>query len=87
MIYIFLDHLHRTLVYHLNLYSSMYLIKHFLWLSVNDGGLDYIVQRSSPHKCSQKSCCSAFNAVVAAFPLDIFVFLSSLYVSEVYPHC
>ena len=44
------------------------------------------VQRSSPHKCSQKSYYSAFNAVVAGFPLDIFVFLSSPYVPEVYPH-
>ena len=44
------------------------------------------VQRSSPHKCGQKSYCSAFNAVVAAFSLDIFVFLSSPYVPEVYPH-
>ena len=25
------------------------------------------VQGSSPHKCGQKSCCNAFNAVVAAF--------------------
>ena len=38
------------------------------------------------HKCAQKSCCSAFNAVIAAFSLDISVFLSSPYVPEVYPH-
>ena len=25
------------------------------------------VQRSTPHKCGQESCCNAFNAVVAAF--------------------
>ena len=46
----------------------------------------YTVQGSSPHKCGQKSCCSAFNAVVAAFPLGISVFLSSPYVPEVYPY-
>ena len=85
-LYIFLNHLYRTLVHHLNLYSSICLIKHFLWLSVNDGGWNYTVQRSSPHKCGQKSCCSAFNTVVAAFPLDISIFLSSPYVLEVYPH-
>ena len=53
---------------------------------MNSGGSDYTVQKSSPHKCGQKSCCSAFNVVVAVFPLDIFVFLSSPYVPEVYPH-
>ena len=53
---------------------------------MNGGGWDYTVQMSSLHKCGQKSCCSAFNAVVAAFPLDIFAFLSSPYVLEVYRH-
>ena len=81
-----LDYLDHTLIHHLNLYSSICLIKYLLWLSVNGGGWDYIVQGSSPHKWGHKSCCSVFNAVVAAFPLDIFVFLSSPYVSEVYPH-
>ena len=81
-----LYHLDHPLVHHLNLYSSICLIKHLLWLSVNGSGWDYTVQRSSPHKCGQKSCCSAFNAVVAAFPLDISVFLSSPHVPEVYPH-
>ena len=38
------------------------------------------------HKCGQKSCYSAFNVVIAAFSLDISVFLSSPYVPEVYPH-
>ena len=33
------------------------------------------------------SCYSAFNAMVAAFPLDISISLSSPYVLEVYPHC
>ena len=81
-----LDHLDRTLVHHLNLHSSICLIKYILWLSMNDGGWDYTIQGSSPHKCGQKSWCSAFNAMVAAFFLDISVFLSSSYVLEVYPH-
>ena len=34
-----------------------------------------------------KSYCSAFNAVVAAFPQDISVFLSFLYTPKVYLHC
>ena len=33
-----LDHLDRTLVHHLNLYLSICLVKHLLWLSVNGGG-------------------------------------------------
>ena len=53
---------------------------------MNGGGLDYTVQRSSPHKYGQKSCFSAFNAVIAAFSLDISVFLSSSYMLEVYHH-
>ena len=86
IIYTYLGHLHRTLVHHLNVYSSICLIKHLLWLSVNSSGWAYIVQRSSPHKSGQKSCCNTFNAVVAAFSLDISVFLSSRNVPEVYPH-
>ena len=82
----FLGHLHRTFVHPLTLHSSMCLIKRLPWLSVNGRGWDYTVQRSSPHKCGQESCCNAFNAVVAAFPLDISVLLSSPYVPEVYPH-
>ena len=84
---LFLGLLHRTFVHHLTMHSSMCLIKHLPWLSVNGSGCVYTVQRSSPHKHGQESCCSAFNAVVAAFPLDIYVFLSSPYVSEVYPYC
>ena len=86
IIYTCLGHLHRTLVHHLNLYSSICLIKHLPWLSVNGSCWDYTVQRFFPHKCSQKSCCSAFNAVVVVFPFDISVFLSPSYVPEVYPH-
>ena len=33
------------------------------------------VQRSSPYKCGQESCCNAFNAVVAVFSSDISAFL------------
>ena len=42
------------------------------------------VQRSSPHKCGQESCCDVFNAVVVAFSLDISVFLSLPCTFEVY---
>ena len=52
----------------------------FLWRIV----VDNTIQRSSPHYCGQESCCNAFNAVVAAFPQDIFAFLSFPYSSEVY---
>ena len=80
----FLHYSDRTLVHHLSLYLSICPIKHLLWLFVNGGGWECIVQGSSPHKCSQKDCCSAFNAVVAAFLLDISVFLSSSYMLEVH---
>ena len=82
-----LDHLDRTLIIHLNLHSSACPIRHFLWLSVHGGSWDCTVQGSSPHKCGQKSCYSAFNAVVAAFLLDISTFLSSSYMLEVHPYC
>ena len=72
-----LDHLDHTLVNHLNFHSSICPIKHLLWLFVSGGGRDCTVQGSSPHKCSQKGCYSAFNAMVADFLLDISVFLSS----------
>ena len=49
--------------------------KPLLWLSMNGGGWDCTVQRSSPHKCSQKSCSSAFNAVVEAFAFRYFCIL------------
>ena len=74
-----LDHLDRTLVNYLNFHSSICPIKHLLWLFVNGGGWECTVQGSSSHKYGQKGCCSAFNAVVAAFLLDISVFLSSSY--------
>ena len=44
------------------------------------------VQRSSPHKCGQESCCNAFNAVVAAFSQDISASLSLLCTLVIYLH-
>ena len=57
------------------MHSSICLIKHLPWLFVNGGGWDYTVQRSSPHKCGQKSCCNAFNAVKATFASRYFCIL------------
>ena len=71
------DHLDRTLVTYLNLHSSACPIRHFLWLSVHGSSGDCTVQGSSPHKCGQKSCYNAFNAVVVAFLLDISTFWGS----------
>ena len=65
----------RTLVHHLSLHLSICPISHLLWLSVNGGGWNCTVQRSSPHKCGQKSCCNAFNVVVAAFASRYFCIL------------
>ena len=47
------------------------------WLSVSCGSQCSTVQRSSRHKCGQKSSCSAFNAMVAAFPWIFLGFLLS----------
>ena len=63
-----LNHLDPTLVDHPNPYLSTCPIRHPLWFSVSCSSQCSTVQRSSPHKCGQKSSCSAFNAVVAAFP-------------------
>ena len=71
----FLNYPDRTLVHHLNPHLSICLISHLLWLFVNGGGLGCTVQRSSPHKCDQKSYCSTFNAVVAAFASKYFCIL------------
>ena len=67
IIYPLLDHLHHLLVDHPNPYLSTFPIRHPLLFSVSGGSRGNTVQRSSPHKCSQKSSCIAFNAVVAAF--------------------
>ena len=71
----FLNYLDCTLVHHLSPHSSICPIRHLLWLSVNDGSWDCTVQRSSPHKCGQKSYCSAFNAVIVAFAFRYFCIL------------
>ena len=71
----FLNYLDCKLVYHLSPHLSICPISHLLWLSVNGSGWNCTVQRSSPHKCSQKSYCSAFNAVVAAFTSKYFCIL------------
>ena len=68
----FLHYPDRTLVHYLSLHSSICPIIYLLWLSANGGGWNCTVQRSFPHKCGQKSCCSAFNAVVVAFASRYF---------------
>ena len=68
IIYSPLDHSHPTSVDYLSLYLSTCPIRHPFWFSVSCGSQCSTIQRSSPHKCDQKSSCSAFNAVVAAFP-------------------
>ena len=62
-----MDHLDPTFVDNLNYYSSTCPIRHLLQLSVSCGSQNNTVQRSSPHKCGQKSNCNAFNAVVTGF--------------------
>ena len=83
----FLHYPDCTLVHHPSPHLSICPINHLLWLSVNGGGWNYIVQRSSPHKCGQRSCCSAFKMRwQQPLPQDISVFLLSLHVPEVYPY-
>ena len=71
----FLHYSDHTLVHHPSPHLNIYPISHLLWLSVNGGGWNCTVQRSSLHKCSQRSCCSTFNAVVAAFVSRYFCIL------------
>ena len=71
----FLNYPDCTLVHHLSPHLSICPISHLLWLSMNGGGWNCTIQRFSPHKCGQKSCCSAFNAVVAAFASRYFCIL------------
>ena len=71
----FLNYPNCTLVHHLSPHLSICPISHLLWLSMNGGGWNCTIQRFSPHKCGQKSCCSAFNAVVAAFASRYFCIL------------
>ena len=67
-----LDYLDSTLVNHLSLHLSVCPIRDPLWFFVSCGSQCNIVLGSSRHKCGQESSCSAFNAVVAAFP-KIFI--------------
>ena len=73
------------------LLSSLVLEFLFLFLQLFDflgvKVVENTVQRSSPYYCGQESCCNAFNAVVAAFSLDISVFLSIPCTFEVYLRC
>ena len=71
----FLHYPDRTLIYCLSFHLSICPISHLLWLSVNSGSWNCTVQRSSPHKYGQKSCCNAFNAVEAAFASRYFCIL------------
>ena len=48
--------------------------------------IENTVQRSSPHKCGQESCCNAFYAVVAAFSQDISASLSLPCTFVIYLH-
>ena len=68
------DHFDPTLIDHLSLYLSTCPIRHPLQLFVNYGCQGSTIQGFSPHKCGQKSSCSTFNAMVAAFHQ---IFLSS----------
>ena len=72
---VFLGHLNPTLIIYLSPYLSTCPIRYPLWLFVSCVRRDNTVQRSSLHKCGQKNSYSAFNAVIAVFPL---IFLSSL---------
>ena len=67
IIQLFLDHLNPILVDHLSYYLSTCPIRCIFQLFVSCGSQDSTVQKSSPHKCGQKSSCNAFNAVVVAF--------------------
>ena len=77
IIQLILDHLDPTLVDHLSPYLSAHPIRHPSQPSVSCGSQGSTVQRSSPHKCGQKSSCNTFNVVVAAFPQIFLGFLLS----------
>ena len=68
IIYSPLDHFHPTSADHPSLYLSTCPIRHHFWFSMSCGSQCSTIQKSSPHKCGQKSSCSAFNTVVATFP-------------------
>ena len=79
-----LDHLHLTLIDHLSPHLSTCPIRHLLGLFVSYGSQCITVQKSSPHKCGQKSSRSAFNTVVATFPyIFLGFFLSHMFMRHV----
>ena len=79
-----MDHLHLTFVDYLSPQLSTRPIRHLLWLSVSCGTQGSTVQKSFPHKCGQKNSCSAFNAVVVAFPwIFLGFFLSRMFMRHV----
>ena len=82
--------LHCSILSSTCLSSSLVLVFLFLLSQLFDFlGVKVIqntVQRSSPHKCGQESCCNAFNAVVAAFFQDISASLSLLCTFVIYLH-
>ena len=65
LLFLYLD---TTLVDHLSHYLSACPIRHLLQFSVSCGSQGSTVQGSSPHKCSQKVSCRAFNVVATTFP-------------------
>ena len=77
IIQILVNHLDPILIDHLSPYSSAPPIRHPLWLSVSCSSQGSTVQGSSSHKWGQKSSCSAFNAMVAAFHQIFLGFLHS----------
>ena len=85
IIQLFLDHLDLTLIDHLNYYLSTCPIRYLLQLSVSCVSQDSTIQRSSPHKCGQKSSCNAFNAVVTAFSQIFWVSFSLVCLCNMFP--
>ena len=82
--------LHCSILSSTCLSSSLVLVFLFLLSQLFDFlGVKVIqntVQRFSPHKCGQESCCNAFNAVVAAFSQDISASLSLPCTLVIYIH-
>ena len=76
IIYLFFDHLNPTLVIHLRLHLSVCPIGHVFWFFMSRSNQSLTVQMSFPHKCSQESSYSAFNATAATFS-QIFWALST----------
>ena len=69
--------LHLPPVDYPNPYLSTCSIRHLLWFPMSCSSQGSAVQRSSPHKCGKKCSCSAFNAMMTAFPQIFLDFLPS----------